>query len=580
MLFFRSKGVATPLLRKNRKKKTLNLQHYPQFIATYINSYKNEIFLLFNQKNIIISQRLTLINPIFMLLRISLLFCCLLVACQPKISKNEIPKKIQGLKTMQLISGGFFRQGSEKGTAAEKPVRTVAVTDFYIDATPVTYQDYKLYAELGKVHNAQWYDENYHQHNLPVTGITWHQAADFCNWRSEIEGLQPVYQITNQHDDYGYPIFVRNELADGYRLPTEAEFEYAAACGETQQVFPWGEKFEHKFANFDIEKRSSKGKWRRLAPVDSLYCNAWGLFGMSGNQWHWCDDWFGADAYSQTSNLQNPTFDLPNGLKAIRGGSWGSPSDVFLTVYKRSYTAAGNYNFDIGFRCVRQVKTTSIAATLPLKKPEQILHKYYREENYFKTRKFFEGNVYSEKFIATLGQYLADYYPNCLYFHLQVDKQAVITPRKMAELIIKVSKQYQIHPLLLTGIFAAESGFGSCSVPRWYNNPLAYHWQNKLISKGEPEYHAPIGKKNEKFATLQDAFHAFCKGIRKSFYLPVARQNLAAFHKLYVGYDAHAWMLPISRIYRDLLGVKITANYPETEVGKLIYLDWEKFKLQ
>jgi formylglycine-generating enzyme len=509
---------------------------------------------------------------------LSAILLCLLFACQSKPNYHELPKKIQGLKTMVLVQGGFFNQGNTQGTPSEKPVRTVAVGDFYIDQTPITYKDYKLYAEHGKVHNAQWYDENYHQRNLPVTGITWHQAADFCNWRSELEGLQPVYKITKNYDDYGYPIFVRNDSADGYRLPTEAEFEYAAACGETQQVFPWGEKFEHKFANFDIEKHNAKGKWRRLAPVDSLYCNAWGLYGMSGNQWHWCDDWFDADAYSQEIDLQNPVYQQVSNVKALRGGSWGSPSDVFLTIYKRSYTAAGNYNFDIGFRCVRQVKTTKISPTNPVKPLQQLKHQYYREEMYCKPRKFFKGNLYSEEFVAILGQYLADYYPNCLYFHLQVDKQPVITPRQMAAQIVNICKQYQIHPLLLTGIFAAESGFGSCSVPRWYNNPLAYHWQNKLIEQGEPQYNAPIGIRNEKFATLSDAFHAFCKGIRKSFYIPVAKQNLTAFHKLYVGYDAHAWMLPISRLYRDLLGMKIDANYPQTEVGKHIYLDWEEFK--
>ncbi len=500
-----------------------------------------------------------------------------LVACQRKPNYQQLPKKIEGLKTMVLVQGGFFKQGNENGTPAEKPVRTVAVQDFYVDATPVTYQDYKLYAEHGKVHNAQWYDENYHKRNLPVTGITWHQAADFCNWRSEIEGLQPVYKLTDEKDSYGYPIFVRNDSADGFRLPTEAEFEYAAACGETQEVFPWGEKFEHRFANFDIEKRSSKGKWRRLAPVDSLYCNSWGLYGMSGNQWHWCDDWFDAEAYSKNTNLQNPVCKEANGIKSIRGGSWGSPSDAFLTVYKRSYTAAGNYNFDIGFRCVRQVKTMQIKEKTTIKKPHEINHVYYREEKYFRPQKYFRGNLYSNEFVSLLGQYLADYYPNCLYFHVQVDKQPPLTPRQLAALIVKVCQQYQIHPLLLTGIFAAESGFGSCSVPRWYNNPLAYHWQNKLIANGEPEYNAPIGLKNEKFATLQDVFHSFCKGIRKKFYIPVAKKDLTAFHQLYVGYDAHAWMLPISRIYRDLLGIRIDAKYPQTNVGRLIYLDWEQF---
>lgn len=505
------------------------------------------------------------------------LFLFIFISCNsPKLSEKSA--KFQGLKDMVLITGGFFRQGNDNGTAAEKPTRLVAVNDFYMDITPITYKDFKLYVKASGEKNAQWYDENYHQEDLPLTGITWHQAADFCNWRSKLEGFEPVYEISTQVDEYGYPVFIRNDKANGYRLPTEAEFEYAASCGETQKIFPWGNTFDHKFANFDIEKTVSQGKWRRLAPVRDLHQNIWGLYGMSGNQWHWCDDWFDADEYAKNPTANNPKGAAIGTVKSIRGGSWGSNASIFLTVYKRSYTAAGGYNFDIGFRCVRPIHAESPAiAAINLKNVATIQHDFYREEKYHRIKPF-KGNVYSKEFTAMLGKYIADYYPNCLYFYQQVDKQPVITPQQMAELIVEVTKQYQIHPLILTGIFASESGFGSCSVPRWYNNPLAFHWQNKLIANGEPEYQAEIGVKNEKFATLRDNFESFCRGIRKKFYIVPARKNLEAFHKLYVGYDAHAWMLPISRLYRDLLGVKLDAQTPSTDVGKLIYTDWEQFE--
>jgi formylglycine-generating enzyme required for sulfatase activity len=503
-----------------------------------------------------------------------LCLCCL--ACNTKKIDTK-PTKIIGLKPMVLVRGGFFRQGNDKGTPSEKPVRTVALDDFYMDITPVTYQDFAGYVQAGGEKNAQWYDENYHKNDLPLTGLTWHQAADFCNWRSKLENLTPVYTITEEYDEYGYPIFSCNTEANGYRLPTEAEFEYAASCGETQETYPWGETFSHQFANFDIEKSNSKGKWRRLAPVHELHQNTWGLYGMSGNQWHWCNDWFDADEYAKNTNIHNPQGARKGTVKSLRGGSWGSNAQVFLTVYKRSYNAAGNYNFDIGFRCVRTAKNVGKDSILTLQNPKNIAHTFYKEKKYHKISGF-QGNVYSEEFVGILGKYIADYYPNCLYFHQKVDKQAILNPRQLAELIVEVTKMYQIHPLILTGIFAAESGFGSCSVPRWYNNPLAYHWQNKLIVNGEPEYKAPIGLKNEKFATLKDNFQAFCKGIRKPFYIAPARQNLEAFHKLYVGYDAHAWMLPITRVYRDLLGIELDAKTPNTQVGRFIYMDWLTFE--
>ncbi len=497
-----------------------------------------------------------------------------LFACKTSIdTENRLPAQLQGLKKMQLISGGFFRRGSEQGAAAEKPVQTIALNSFYIDITPITYREYEQYVKAGGSINADWADNNYHRLDMPVTGLTWFQAVDFCNWRSSLEGLQAAYRLTTTYDDYGYPIWEVVPEADGYRLPTEAEFEYVAGCGETQQTFPWGEEFDGQYANFDIERKSSVGnKWRRLAPITELHQNKWGVAGMSGNHWHWCEDWFDTNYYAE-SPKENPKGAAIGTGKAIRGGSWGSPSPEFLKIYKRSYAAPSNHNFDIGFRCVKPIVKNNHLLT---KNPQK--HQFYRTELYCKPKKF-EGNVYSEEFVGLLGKYIADYYPNCLYFYCQVDKQEVLTPHSLAKLIVEITKEYNIHPLMLTGIFAAESGFASCSVPRWYNNPLAFHWQNKLIANGEPEYNAPIGLKNEKFATLRDNFRAFCKGIRKRFYIPSARGSLADFHRLYVGYDDDSWMLPVCRTYRDVLGVQISAKTPTKNIGRYIYTDWEEFQL-
>jgi hypothetical protein len=120
---------------------------------------------------------------------------------------------------------------------------------------------------------------------------------------------------------------------------------------------------------------------------------------------------------------------------------------------------------------------------------------------------------------------------------------------------------------------ASESGFASCSFPRWFNNPMAYHWQNVLMEKGAPQY---AGDKtvNIKYKTLQRGFEYFAKGIHRPVYIRAAKTNLDNFHLRYVGYRADEWMYTLSRLYKDVLGVRFEPNFPEKNAGALIFTDW------
>lgn len=462
----------------------------------------------------------------------------LLVACTSQLKNEDLPATYTGLKEMVLVSA---IQGNDI---------------FYIDVTPITYQDFRKYVKAGGSIAAYWDETTYNKLKQPVTGINWYHAVDYCNWRSKMEGLSPAYVPAGKLDAWGYPGWKLNPQATGYRLPTEAQFMVAARNGQERTQYPWGDAFDARWANYDDERGVKRGKWWRLALVDELPKNARGIRGMSGNIWHWCDEWYAT-----------------NRTKVLKGGSWGSIHPDFLKIDYKTYTAPSNYNFDIGFRCVRPAvkvleNNTLITTTS---------HLFYQYQTSHKTKPTSLA-IYDEAFTQRLASFLGDYFPQSLYFQEQVDQQPKITPLQLAQEIVTVTRQYRINPLFLTAIMVSESGVGSCSFPRWYNNPMAYHWQNRLMNQGLPRYNALPGQKNRKYKTLREAFHAFCKGIRRDIYYRAASENLYDFHMVYVGYESDVWLYTIARVFKDVAGIRFEADEPMQNAGAFIYMDWKQLK--
>lgn len=460
------------------------------------------------------------------------------------------PQTLYGLKTSKLISIDY--SGFES---------------YYMDETPVTYADFKKYVNAGGEKTAYWFYESYNINEQPVTGISWHHAVDYCNWRSKCEGLKPVYFKSDEMDIYGYPIYKKDTLADGYRLPFWTEFFWASA-GEKdykkalEMKYAWGNSFYQDStrndarSNIDIDSGMKSTQWWRLAPVKSQHKNAFDIYNICGNNWHWCDEWY-TEEYS----------------KYLAGGSWGSIDTAQLTLINRSWCSPGNYNYDIGFRCV---KNSSGITDSIIRFDSTVQHDFYKPLS--SEIKYELIDFYGKDFRNNLAQFIGDSYPECINFHMKVDQQEKLNRESMADLIIKVCKRNNINPLFLVTVMISESGFGTVSFPRWYNNPMAFHWQNKLMVNGEPVYESLPGKKNRKYKTLEDGFEAFCKGIRRDLYYKAAKKNLDAFHLIYVGYRADEWMNTMTRIYRDIAGVRFEPEFPEGDAGKFIYTDWEEIK--
>lgn len=487
-----------------------------------------------------------------------------------KKHEKNLPKRIHGTKTMVKIPSGSFIMGDNDSAFPDaQPEHRVEINTFYIDKTPVTYADFKKYVDDGGRRSHYWKYDTYNQSNQPVTGVSWYHAVDYCNWRSERAGLEPAYKRTERLDAWNYPLWKFTPSANGYRLPTEAEFEYGARGGRAQKKFPWGDEFDPSRANYDNEQGKKTGDWWRLIGVKETPPNEYGLYGMSGNVWQWTNDWYDPQYYTSSSR-NNPKGPRSGRTKVVRGGSWGSVSPNHLQVSKRSFMAPNNYNYDVGFRCVRPASSVSkdIAAQFATTTVDRSFYTYTTATH----DSPLDIAPYSQKIIDRLAQFIHDYYPRSIYFQTKIDQQEVITPEKMASLIVEVSQEYSIHPLFLTGVMAAESGLGCCSFPRWYNNPMAYDWQNRRMKNGPPIYGVDRSR-NRKYKDLRSAFKKFASGIDRDIYRKAAKRGLDAFHRAYVGYQAEEWMYTVSKVYKDVLGIELVAHKPARNVGKYIYLN-------
>jgi formylglycine-generating enzyme required for sulfatase activity len=226
------------------------------------------------------------------------------------------------------INGGTFRMGSpatEVGRhVREGPQHSVTVSGFSMSKYEVTQKEWT--AVMGN--NPSYFKGD----NLPVEQVSWYDAIEYCNKRSVKEGLTPAY--TRNGDTVTW-----NRRANGYRLPTEAEWEYACRAGTTT-AYSTGGSITTGQANYNIGKTTNVG---------SYSANAWGLYDMHGNVWEWCWDWYG----NYSSGAQTDPVGASSGTSRLaRGGSWYSDAQHVRSAYRNYGTPSGRSS-RLGFRLVR-----------------------------------------------------------------------------------------------------------------------------------------------------------------------------------------------------------------------------------
>ena len=270
----------------------------------------------------------------------------------PPVTPPPVPvtPPIAGPDGMVLIPAGSFEMGSDdaEADADERPVHTVHLDAFYMDVYEVTNAQFKAFVDANpqwqkhnidaKFHSSrsyllQWSGNDYPagSADYPVVEVTWYAAMAYAEWA-------------------------------GKRLPTEAEWEYAARGGLVGKKYPWGDAEPTLAdANYGYDEDGDRRETR--ISIGSYAANGYGLYDMAGNVWEWCLDAYDADFYAASDNSRNPiaggevdnfTTIPTDPLRVLRGGSWYSSAQGLRVANRGWETPSSAYIF-FGFRCVRPV---------------------------------------------------------------------------------------------------------------------------------------------------------------------------------------------------------------------------------
>ena len=257
--------------------------------------------------------------------------------CGPA-AQAQAAEKPQAIKTpggfeMVLIPGGTFTMGD--ASIPDAPPHKVTVSPFYMDTHEVTQA---MYEDLIGNNPAKFDQDD----KNPIEQVRWTQAVRYCNARSENEKLKPCYNEDPWACDFS---------ANGYRLPTEAEWEYACRAG-TATKYWFGDDPQPLGASAWFKGNSAQ----KTHPVGGKPANPWGLFDIHGNVFEWCNDWYAADYY-KTSPEKDPRGPEKGEKRLLRGGAWSSAPEKCTSAYRYSDMPTNpdsclGYDY-YGFRCAK-----------------------------------------------------------------------------------------------------------------------------------------------------------------------------------------------------------------------------------
>jgi len=250
---------------------------------------------------------------------------------------------------MILVEGATFSMGNTRedseGYGNEKPEHEVKLTyDYWIGKYEVTFDEYDAYTK--EMRKSQESDSGWGRGTRPVINVSWWDAIGYCNWLSEKEGLAKAYDREGNLIDANGNKTTDIKKVEGYRLPTEAEWEYAARGGQKASK-DWKYSGSDTLSEVGWYSDNSGGKTQETGKKKA---NELGIFDMSGNVWEWCHNWH---ANTYTSGTQTDPIGPDSGYdRVLRGGSWGSNAE-YCHVTSRRHLDPSSSGSGLGFRCVR-----------------------------------------------------------------------------------------------------------------------------------------------------------------------------------------------------------------------------------
>jgi formylglycine-generating enzyme required for sulfatase activity len=243
-----------------------------------------------------------------MVLKISLAALMLVLSVFIAAANAEPPlvDTVTGLEFV-FIKGGCYKMGDPAGDSNDRPLHEVCVSDFYIGKFDVTNQQFR---KFRPTHNSGEFEGmSVNDDVQPVVNVSWDDASAFAKWLSQRSGKT-------------------------YRLPTEAEWEYAARAG-TKTTYFWGDNPDDACKYANVADLSAKKRWKRWivfncddkfvvsSPVGSFLPNGYGLYDMLGNVWQWVEDVYNQKAYTKLPKY-NPVFEGSGLYRVMRGGGWSN----------------------------------------------------------------------------------------------------------------------------------------------------------------------------------------------------------------------------------------------------------------
>lgn len=241
---------------------------------------------------------------------------------------------------MVELPGGNFEMGDDD----YGPTHAVELSSFRMAKTETTWWQYGLYvaARGGEVALPEVPGWGISGDN-PVVNVSWYDVLDYANWLSDRQGVARAYPKTGRNASWNGP------RKPGYRLPTEAEWEYAARGGKQQE-----------YAGTNNEEELGEYAWygdnsgSRTRGVGEKRANSFGLYDLSGNVWEWCWDWYAGDYYKsckEKGKVVNPLGPIEGKYLVVRGGSWNYRAGSCRSAYRFSHSPVTRYD-DVGFRLV------------------------------------------------------------------------------------------------------------------------------------------------------------------------------------------------------------------------------------